>query len=70
MMSERYRNERTGAEVHMGRSGSGFYVEATHPDYPLPLRKMYEWYQQDLAIRDFDLLCAAVGAVQGERRPA
>jgi hypothetical protein len=69
-MTERYRNEQTGAEVHFGRSGSGFYVEATHPDHPLPLRKVYEWHQQHLATRDFELLCAAVGAVAVMRRSA
>lgn len=61
-MSERYRNEQTGAEVHLGHTGSGFYVEATHPDCPLPLRKMYEWFEQDLATRDFELLRMATGA--------
>jgi hypothetical protein len=69
-MSQRYRNEQTGAEVHLGRTGSGFYLEATYPAYPLPLRKTYEWFQQDRALRDFELLCAAVGAVKRRRRSA
>ena len=69
-MSRRFKNERTGAEVLLGRSGTGYYVEATHPDYSLPLRKTYEWYQEDLATRDFDLLCAMVGAVKPRRRSA
>ncbi len=69
-MSERYKNEQTGAEVHLGRTGSGFYLEASYPDFPLPLRKTYEWFQQDLATRDFEILCAAVGAVERPRRSA
>lgn len=69
-MAQRFKNERTGTEVFLGRSGAGFYVEATHPDYPLPLRKTYEWYQEDLATRDFELLCAVVGAVKPRRRSA
>ncbi|HEU5437871.1 MAG TPA: hypothetical protein VFU88_01175 [Ktedonobacterales bacterium] len=66
-MSFFYRNEQTGAEARMGRTGSGFYVEAFHPDFALPLRKTYEWYQQDLATRDFEILKAVVGAT-AERR--
>lgn len=69
-MSQRFKNERTGAEVFVGQSGTGYYVEATHPDFSLPLRKTYEWYQEDLATRDFDLLCAMVGAVKPRRRSA
>jgi hypothetical protein len=69
-MTERYKNEQTGAEVHLGRTGSGFYVEATHPEYSLPLRKTYEWYEQDLATRDFDLLRKATGALIDIRRSA
>jgi hypothetical protein len=69
-MTERYKNEQTGAEVHLGRTGSGFYVEATHPEYSLPLRKTYEWYEQDLATRDFDLLRKATGAFIDIRRSA
>jgi hypothetical protein len=66
-MSLNYRNEQTGAEAHMGRTGIGFYVEASHPDFQLPLRKTYEWYQQDLALRDFELLRAVVGATSDRR---
>lgn len=69
-MSQEFKNERTGAEVHLGRSGVGFYVEASYPNYPLPLRKTYEWFQEDLATRDFELLCAAVGAVRKKRHSA
>ncbi|HEY7832765.1 MAG TPA: hypothetical protein VIG30_04265 [Ktedonobacterales bacterium] len=69
-MSQRFKNERTGAEVFLGRSGTGFYVETTHPAFQLPLRKTYEWYQEDLATRDFELLCAVVGAVKPRRRSA
>jgi hypothetical protein len=69
-MTERYKNEQTGAEIHLGRTGSGYYVEATHPDYPLPLRKTYEWFEQDLAQRDFDLLRKATGAVTEMRQTA
>ena len=69
-MPQRFRNEQTGAEVRFGRTGSGFYVEAAHPDFPLPLRKSYEWYDQDLALRDFELLRAAVGAVTAGRQSA
>lgn len=68
-MSFYFRNEQTGAEARMGRTGSGYYVEASHPDFPLPLRKTYEWYQQDLATRDFEILKAVVGAA-AERREA
>jgi hypothetical protein len=49
-MSLYYLNEQTGAEARLGRTGAGFYVEARHPDFPLPLRKTYEWFQQDIAI--------------------
>jgi len=38
-MSLSYLNPRTGAEVHLGRTGAGYYVEARHPDFPLPFRK-------------------------------
>ncbi|HST89728.1 MAG TPA: hypothetical protein VLJ14_15245 [Ktedonobacterales bacterium] len=68
-MSLYYRNEQTGAEARMGRTGSGFYVEAWHPDFTLPLRKTYDWYQHDLAARDFEVLRAVVGA-SGERQEA
>ncbi|HLZ21722.1 MAG TPA: hypothetical protein VKQ30_06340 [Ktedonobacterales bacterium] len=63
-MSLYYRNEQTGAEARLGRTGMGFYVEAFHPDFSLPLRKTYEWYQQDLATRDFEILRAVVGATR------
>jgi len=53
----------------MGRTGSGYYVEAWHPDFSLPLRKTYEWYQQDLATRDFEILKAVVGATAERREP-
>ena len=56
--------------LHLGRSGSGFYVEASYHEYALPLRKTYEWFQRDLAVRDFELLRAAVGAVTPTRRSA
>jgi hypothetical protein len=69
-MSEWYKNEQTGAEVHLGSSGSGYYIEASYPGHPLPLRKTYEWFQQTVAMRDFELLRAAVGAVQDLRRSA
>lgn len=69
-MSERYKNEQTGAEVHLGQTGSGFYLEATHPDYPLPLRKTYDWFEQDLAIRDFELLRTAIAALTEIRQSA
>lgn len=55
------RNEQTGAEARMGRTGSGFYVEASHPAFALPLRKTYEWHQRDIASRDFEVLRAVVG---------
>ena len=51
-MSLYYQNEQTGAEARLGRTGAGFYVEAWHPDFLLPLRKTYEWFQQDIAMRD------------------
>ena len=60
-MSLYCRNERTGAEARMGNTGSGYYVEARHPDFSLPLRKTYEWYQRDIAARDFEVLRAVVG---------
>ncbi len=63
-MSQYYRNEQTGAEARIGRTGAGFYVEAWHPDFSLPLRKTYEWYQEDLATRDFEILSAVVGATR------
>ena len=47
--------------MHLGRTGGGFYVEARHPDFPLPFRKTYEWHQENLANRDFELLRAVVG---------
>ena len=61
-MSLYYRNEQTGAEARLGRTGAGFYVEAWHPDFLLPLRKTYEWFQQDIAMRDFELLRTVVSA--------
>jgi len=69
-MSLLYRNEQTGAEAQMGRTGSGFYVEVRHPDFALPLRKTYEWYQEDLATRDFDLLRAVVATARSRRESA
>ncbi len=65
-----FANTKTGAAVHLGRTGAGFYVEARHPDFPLPFRKTYEWHQQDMATRDFELLRAVVGADQEERASA
>lgn len=65
-----FANTKTGAVVHLGRTGAGFYVEARHPDFPLPFRKTYEWHQQDMATRDFELLRAVVGAGQEERASA
>ena len=65
-----YSNSKTGAEVFFGRTGGGFYVEARHPDFSLPFRKTYEWYQHDLATRDFDLLRAVIGAPQQKRESA
>jgi hypothetical protein len=62
-----YENVRTGAEVVLGKTGAGFYVEARHPDFQLPFRKTYEWHQYALASRDFDLLSAVTGAVREER---
>ena len=62
-----YENVRTGAEVVLGKTGAGFYVEARHPDFQLPFRKTYEWHQYALASRDFDLLSAVIGAVREER---
>jgi hypothetical protein len=67
-MSLLYRNEKTGAEAQMGRMGSGYYVEVRHPDFGLPVRKTYEWYQQDLATRDFELLKAIVGTKRARHR--
>ncbi|MGZ3640569.1 MAG: hypothetical protein ACXVCX_22280 [Ktedonobacterales bacterium] len=63
-MSFYYQNEQTGAEARLGRTGAGFYVEARHPDFQLPLRKTYEWYQQDIATRDFEVLRAVIGATR------
>ena len=68
--AQEYKNGRTGAEVHLGRSGTGFYVEATHPAYALPLRKTYEWFQEDLATRDYEVLCALCGAMRTKRKSA
>jgi len=65
-----YVNHATGAEVHLGRTGAGFYVEARHPDFQLPFRKTYEWHQHDLATRDFELLQAVVSPVSEERKSA
>lgn len=65
-----YANPKTGAEVRLGRTGAGFYVEARHPDFSLPFRKTYEWHQQDQATRDFELLRAVVGASRERREPA
>jgi hypothetical protein len=65
-----FANTQTGAEVHLGRTGAGFYVEARHPDFALPFRKTYEWHQQDQATRDFELLRAVIGAAQDERETA
>jgi hypothetical protein len=70
IMALHFANPETGAEVHLGRTGSGFYVEARHPDFPLPFRKTYEWHQEDLATRDYELLRAVVGAARGEHEPA
>jgi hypothetical protein len=70
MIPQTFRNEQTGAEVRLGRSGGSFYVQATHPDYHFPLRKTYEWYERELALRDFDLLCAVVGGAEQARRTA
>ena len=61
-MSLHYQNEQTGAEARLGRTGAGFYVEAWHPDFLLPLRKTYEWFQQDIAMRDYELLRTVVSA--------
>jgi hypothetical protein len=61
-----YENVRTGAEVVLGKTGAGFYVEARHPDFQLPFRKTYEWHQYALASRDFDLLSAVTGAGREE----
>ena len=60
-MSLYYRNEQTGAEARLGRTGAGYYVEAWHPDFTLPLRKTYDWFQKDIATRDFEVLRAVVG---------
>ncbi len=56
-----YRNEQTGAEARLGRTGAGYYVEASHPDFTLPFRKTYDWFQKDIATRDFEVLRAVVG---------
>ena len=60
-MSLYYRNEQTGAEARLGRTGAGYYVEASHPDFTLPFRKTYDWFQKDIATRDFEILRAVVG---------
>jgi hypothetical protein len=60
-MSQYYRNEQTGAEARLGRTGAGYYVEASHPDFHLPFRKTYDWFQKDIATRDFEILRAVVG---------
>ena len=65
-MSLSYLNPHTGAKVHLGRTGAGYYVEARHPDFPLPFRKTYEWFQEGLAVRDYDLLRAVVGTATEE----
>ena len=65
-----FMNARTGAEVHLGRTGAGYYVEARHPDFSLPFRKTYEWFQHDMATRDFELLRAVVADTHAEREPA
>ncbi|MBF6589162.1 MAG: hypothetical protein IVW57_01360 [Ktedonobacterales bacterium] len=64
-----FENSKTGAEVHLGRTGAGYYVQASHPDFSLPFRKTYEWYQRDLATRDFELLRAVVAGAREEREP-
>jgi hypothetical protein len=65
-----YVNQQTGAEVYLGHAGAGYYVEARHPDFPLPFRKTYEWFQHDLATRDFELLRAVVEGPRTAREPA
>lgn len=65
-----FANTQTGAEVHLGRTGAGFYVEARHPDFSLPFRKTYEWHQQDQATRDFELLKAVIDAGREQRETA
>ena len=65
-----FANTQTGAEVHLGRTGAGFYVEARHPDFSLPFRKTYEWHQQDQATRDFELLKAVISTSREERETA
>lgn len=62
-----YVNDQTGARVYLGQTGAGFYVEARHPDFALPFRKTYEWFQRDLATRDYELLRAVVGGAHEER---
>ncbi len=69
-MSLLYRNEQTGAEAQMGRTGSGYYVEVRHPDFALPVRKTYEWYQQDLATRDFEVLRAVIATARERHESA
>ena len=68
-MSLYYRNEQTGAETRLGRTGAGYYVEASHPDFSLPFRKTYDWFQKDIATRDFEVLRAVVGVagIQAEQ---
>ncbi len=65
-MSLYYRNEQTGAEARLGRTGAGYYVEASHPDFTLPFRKTYDWFQKDIATRDFEVLRAVVGVAGRE----
>ena len=69
-MSLYYRNEQTGAEARLGRTGAGYYVEARHPDFSLPLRKTYEWYQKDIANRDYEVLRAVVGVGATKLEPS
>lgn len=69
-MSFHYCNEQTGATIRLGRTGAGYYVEAWHPDFALPLRKTYEWFQHDIALRDFEVLRAVVGATREQSEPA
>ena len=69
-MSQYFKNDQTGAEARIGRTGAGYYVEAWHPDFQLPFRKTYEWHQQDLASRDFEILRAVVGATREQPEEA
>lgn len=68
-MSLYYRNEQTGAEARLGRTGAGYYVEASHPDFSLPFRKTYDWFQKDIATRDFEVLRAVVGVAGLQAEP-